>query len=104
MSKWTWDKPVEGTSCFPHHRRWSCREAMTYALRMRAYLSGNTLIEAYRALGRAQAFNAIMFDYGDPMASRYASRIQKIAILLDQDRKDMEAAMSFDGWKNIKFC
>lgn len=73
MKKWIWTEPFPGTQLFPHHRRWDCRRAMVSALRCR-----DAPIEAWFCLGRAEAFNAVMFDCGDPLASRYAIRIEKI--------------------------
>jgi hypothetical protein len=75
--KWIWTEPLKGTQLFPHHRRWDCRLAIIAALR---WLDEPT--EAARFLGRAVAFNAIMFDYHDPLASAYARRIQKIHTLI----------------------
>ncbi len=75
--KWIWTEPLPGTQLFPHHRRWDCRLAIIAALRR---LDEPT--EAARFLGRAVAFNAIMFDCRDPLASAYARRIQKIHTLI----------------------
>ncbi len=78
MPTWIWKEPLPGTNFFPHHRRWDCRNAMLTALRFRDDLETSS-----RAIGRAQAFNAIMFDCGDPMAGRYASRLAKIEKIVD---------------------
>lgn len=82
MWKWRWDKPLEGTSMFPHHRRWSCREAMIGALRWRAVPA-----EAAWWLGRAMAFNLVMYDCGDPLAYRYLLRIRKIDAICKAERE-----------------
>jgi hypothetical protein len=69
---WRWKSPLPGTMLFPHHRRWDCRKAIIGALRDRD--------EPERRawwLGRASAFNCIMFDCQDPLASAYARRIEK---------------------------
>lgn len=73
--KWRWEQPLPGTTLFPHHRRWDCRIAMVGAMR---YMKDDKA-EAREYLARARAFNAIMFDCHDPMASRYAIRLDKIA-------------------------
>lgn len=75
--RWIWTSPLPGTSLFPHHRRWDCREALIEALRWR---DEPAAAEWY--LGRAQAFNAVMFDCGDPLAARYADRIRKVSALV----------------------
>lgn len=77
--KWLWTDPLEGTTLFPHHRRWDCRVALIEALRYLNDLSTPSSRETVvYYLGRAQAFNAIMFDCHDPLASAYARRIEKI--------------------------
>lgn len=78
--KWRTDA-LPGTSLYPHHRRWDCRLAIIGALRWRDDPS-----EREWYLGRAGAFNAIMFDCGDPLAARYASRIEKIRKLTAAER------------------
>lgn len=77
MKKWIWPESPPGTSLFPHQRRWDCREAIIAALRWR-----NERAEAEFLLGRAQAFNAVMFDCGDPLAACYADRIRKVSALV----------------------
>lgn len=76
---WIWETPLPGTSLFPHHRRWDCRKAIIEALRWR-----DTPHEAAWWLGRASAMNAIMYDCHDPLAWRYAVRIDKVRRLLDE--------------------
>jgi hypothetical protein len=76
-NKWIWSEPLPGTQLFPHHRRWACRREMMAALQRL-----DTPRDAAWCLGRASAFNAIMFDCGDPLASAYARRIQKIHTLI----------------------
>jgi len=78
LKKWIWTEPLPGTLLFAHHRRWDCRQAMLGALRQRDYPK-----VASWHIGRASAFNAIMFDCNDPLARRYAVRIEKIRKLLD---------------------
>jgi len=75
---WTWTEPLPGTSVFPHHRRWSCREAIVGALRDR-----DDPKRAAWWIGRADAFNLIMYDCNDPLAWAYRRRIEKIRKLLD---------------------
>jgi hypothetical protein len=73
MKKWFWTEPLPGTSLYPHHRRWDCRRAIIEALRWR-----DKPAEAAWWLGRAEAFNMVMFDCADPLAAAYAARIEKI--------------------------
>lgn len=70
--RWIWDQPLAGTSLFPHHRRWHCRNALLDALRFRDVPS-----DFWRSIGRADAFNAIMYDVGDPLAYAYRRRIDR---------------------------
>jgi hypothetical protein len=78
-----WDDGVEGTSFFPRHRRWDCRKAIISALRdVRDPMDSDYESAAYY-LGRAQAFNAIMFDFGDMLAPAYAERIEKLKKLIN---------------------
>jgi hypothetical protein len=73
-----WDDGVEGTSFFPRHRRWDCRKAIIEALREVRDPLLPDYERAWYHIGRAQAFNAIMFDFGDMLAPVYAGRIEKI--------------------------
>ena len=70
MKKWIWTEPFPGTQFFPHHRRWDCRRAIVHAMRC--------MPDGWYWIGRAEAFNAVMFDCADPLASAYAARIEKI--------------------------
>ncbi len=83
QKKWIWSEPLPGTNLFPHHRRWDCRRAIVGALRWL-----DDPVEAEWYLGRAAAFNAIMFDCHDPLASRYATRIERIREMLPEGLHD----------------
>ena len=75
MATWRWQEALPGTQLFPHHRRWDCRKEIISTLRA---LDDEDMERVYWHLGRASAFNAIMFDCGDPLAYRYAKRIEKL--------------------------
>jgi len=73
--KWIWTEPLPGTTLCPHHRRWACKQAYIEALRS---MSGDPEISrAHYFLGKAAAYNAVMYDCHDPLAHRLYQRIQK---------------------------
>lgn len=78
--RWFWPKPLGKTSLFPHHRRWDCRNAIVNAAR---YVNDDRERARYW-LGRADAFNCIMYDCKDPLAYRYLQRINKLRQQLDK--------------------
>lgn len=81
MTTWIWKEPLPGTTLFPHHRRWATRLAMISALQSLP----DELCRARCFVARARAFNCIMFDCCDPMASRYAMRLDRIEALIDKE-------------------